>query len=489
MINLPHDQQQKTKSLRRLTKKMEMLAVSNEFTKLSKRNQNKLIRKVQSGIDQLKPFFTIRTVRKTVTAAIAVVGLLIGITKISIAQNFGPMQINPFGIDTTNLQFVPTAADLDGDGDIDLLVGEYRLGVDVKDNILFFENIGTADSASFAAPIRSPFGLGDSTTFLPAMDLADLDGDGDLDCIVSRYLNSDSLCYYENIGSATTPDFGPKQLNPFGISLVNNMSIKFVDIDGDGDYDLLGTKTGYTGYDGVVWYKNNGTPTNPAFSQDTILLVNTSYSAYGQLSWVDIDHDGDYDLFHGSMYNGISLYGGVIYYENTGNSLNPSFVLAETFPFGLNEWGASTYYAFLNPEFADMDNDGDYDALIGAWHSVTSQNAGFGSNAGMLEYFEDTTGDGGINNIDISLKDNNDGFLIDVYPNPASEKVIIKTSGNYSKTIKLFNLHGVLIREEKIGAADKNRYTMELSDLAAGIYYLTAQAGEGYGVRKLVVAK
>ncbi|MBN4081532.1 T9SS type A sorting domain-containing protein [bacterium AH-315-C07] len=497
MINILYDQQRKTMRLRRLTKKMEVLATSNEFTKLSRRSQNKLIRKVQTRIDQLKPFFTISTVRKTVMAAIALVGFLIGIAKTSEAQNFGPMQVNPFGIDTTNYAFIPAAADLDSDGDIDLLVGEQRLGGDVKDNILYYENIGTVDSAWFAAPVRSPFGLGDTTTYAPSIDLVDLDGDGDLDCIISMYFRSDSMCYYENIGSDTMPIFGPKQLNPFGISVVNNASIKFVDIDGDGDYDLTSTNDNYNA---VLLYRNNGTPTNPVFNSDTLLLVNTVYSAYGQLAWVDIDHDGDYDLFNGgNVYNGIPFYGGLTFYENIGDSANASFAVADSFPLGLDAW-ASSGYANLWPEFADMDNDGDYDALIGAWDTQVS---GY---AGILEYFEDTTGDGGgvidttgggggggggpdTNTTSISSHNIEYSLIIDVYPNPATEKVVITTSGNSRKTIKLYDLHGILIREEKTGAVNRNKYTLELLDLSTGVYYLTVQAGDIYGMRKLVVTK
>jgi len=483
MIKILHDQQRKTRGLRRLTKKMEVLVESNDFTKLSKRNQNKLIRKVQSGIDQLKPFFTIRTVRKTVTAAIAVVGILMGIAKTGMAQNFGPVQVNSFGLDTTNYAFIPAVADLDGDGDFDLLVGEYVYG-QTSDNILFFENIGTVDSAWFTAPVRSPFGLGDNTDTKPIIDLVDIDDDGDLDCFISAFYNTGSLCYYENIGTETVPNFGPKQSKPFGIELANAEGVKFVDIDGDGDYDLTANSDSYVSTNGskaILLYTNNGTVSNPEFDADSSILlnINTPFSAYGSFFWVDIDHDGDYDLFEGGQtYIYSSVYKGLAYYENIGDSVNPAFALADAFPFGLNAWIPSVY-ANLYPAFADMDNDGDYDALIGAWIS---------DSIAILHYFEDTTDNSGINSIGNSLKSNNDSFIIDVYPNPARHELNIKISEGIS--IDAMCLTNVLGKElYRNNDLIDNHFAIRLDDYTEGVYFLSLQTKAGTIVKKIYVSR
>ena len=92
----------------------------------------------------------------------------------------------------------PATADLDGDGDLDALIGE-RFG-----STLYFENTGSATSPAFAAPVTNPFGLsavGSNST--PAT--ADLDGDGDLDAFIGE--DYGETFFFENI-AVTTSDIG-----------------------------------------------------------------------------------------------------------------------------------------------------------------------------------------------------------------------------------------------------------------------------------------
>ena len=108
-----------------------------------------------------------------------------------------------------------TFADLDGDGDIDALVGDL-------DGILnYFENTGMASAPVFTerTGAANPFngvdvGIGSAPTF------ADLDGDGDLDALVGEY--DGILNYFENTGTASAPVFTERTgaANPFnGIDL------------------------------------------------------------------------------------------------------------------------------------------------------------------------------------------------------------------------------------------------------------------------------
>jgi len=121
--------------------------------------------------------------------------------------------------------------------------------------------------------------------------IIDLDHDGDLDVVIGKY----DVWYYENIGTATSPEFalyynGDKR-NPFqsiNDNLGGHLSPEFIDFDKDGDMDIL-----LGNYDGQVsYFKNeNAAPT---------LNLTASILSYGsQAIAVDTDltlDDPDKDL-------------------------------------------------------------------------------------------------------------------------------------------------------------------------------------------------
>ena len=128
--------------------------------------------------------------------------------------------------------------DLDLDGDLDLLVASYT------GDFLFHRNKGTNAAPDFEAYKVNPFGL--SNSMAPSVDLVDLDGDNDLDLLVGKQSSGDyeysNFYFYENISSSKRPrsQVCKPVVNPFGLTNVG-YSVKplFLDIDGDGDQDLL----------------------------------------------------------------------------------------------------------------------------------------------------------------------------------------------------------------------------------------------------------
>jgi len=150
-------------------------------------------------------------------------------TKTSPAFN-GPI-INPFGITSVQIFSIPTFADIDNDSDLDLFVCEYE-GV-----MKYFENNGSPALPHFKAPIKNPFGITAAESFGAAV-FADLDFDGDLDLLEGEYYGNTR--YFENTGSANSPAFASPLTNPFGIVQTVYYSFPAVaDIDADGDIDLF----------------------------------------------------------------------------------------------------------------------------------------------------------------------------------------------------------------------------------------------------------
>jgi hypothetical protein len=250
---------------------------------------------------------------------------------------------HPFGLSDLGVGPRPVFADLDGDGDLDALVGTYNLG------IVFFENTGTRRVPDFAPYATNPFGIaGVGLLAVPA--LADIDGDGDLDLFSGSFAGD--IQFFENTGSASAPAFGAASTGAFGISSVPAYSApSFADLDGDGDLDaLVGELEGH-----VVLFPNTGTATAPAFgagSSDPFGLP--ALIGIVVPNFVDIDGDGDLDALSGTAF------GNTVFSENAGTATNPAFVGDVGSPFGLVAQPLAA-----RPGFADLDADGDLDAVIG----------------------------------------------------------------------------------------------------------------------------
>jgi len=128
----------------------------------------------------------------------------------------------------------PTLGDIDGDGDLDLFIGESAGGLN------FYENTGSPSSPEFTL-ISDEFGDFDvGRRSVPV--LHDLDQDGDLDLVVGS--ESEGVRVFRNDGSAQVPAFvdaGALPIEDFGYA-----ALAFVDLDGDGRYEIVlgGTRGG-----------------------------------------------------------------------------------------------------------------------------------------------------------------------------------------------------------------------------------------------------
>ena len=157
---------------------------------------------------------------------------------------FAAPVMNPFGLSSVQEIAFPEFADLDNDGDFDLLIGE------MYGNLLYFENTGTAAAPVFAAPTTNPFGLTAGYGFIDP-NLADLDHDGDLDLLAGVYYGG--TYYYENTGTAASPAFAAFVTDPFGLTANPDVAFyEMIDVDADSDLDVM-----VHNYDGdFVYYEN-----------------------------------------------------------------------------------------------------------------------------------------------------------------------------------------------------------------------------------------
>ncbi len=290
---------------------------------------------------------------------------------------------SPFGLTDIGFLSKPTFADLDGDGDLDAFVGENG------GNLKYFRNMGNSTAPAFATVADNPFGFTD-VGYASAPTFADLDGDGDLDAFVGE--NGGNLKYFRNTGNSTAPAFAIVSDNPFGFTDVGSSSASaFADLDGDGDLDaLVGEVDG-----NLNSFQNTGNATNPAFATVADNPFGfTDVGFYSTPTFEDLDGDGDLDAFVGERY------GNIKYFQNTGNSASPAFATVSDNPFGLTNVGFD-----VSPTFADLDGDGDLDAFVGERY-------------GNLKYFQNTGN--GTAPAFATVSDNPFGFTdVDSYSNPS----------------------------------------------------------------------
>jgi hypothetical protein len=236
----------------------------------------------------------------------------------------------------------PEFADIDGDEDYDLFIGEETYGP------FYYENTGSPLIPQFELKTDNYLTL-DLCYSKSTPQLVDINGDNALDFIADA---SSVLHYFENTGSAGNPYLLFIEEGWQGIAQ-NSIQPFFVDIDADGDQDLFCGEGAIPGPPSVALYINIGTPQEPQ-----MVLYNPNYISNNSFFVItlpvltDIDADNDYDLFISDDE------GHFFYYQNIGDSLTPNFTYVDS------QWQGIQTGSHMGFTFGDLDDDGDFDMLM-----------------------------------------------------------------------------------------------------------------------------
>lgn len=226
------------------------------------------------------------------------------------------------------------AADLDQDGDMDVLSASYWDGI-----VAWHENDGAAN------PVFDERLIGYTFDALLVF-AADLDGDGDPDVLTAA--EDGGLSWYENDGTPN-PEFIEHRLP---ISVRGAQSMHAADVDGDGDLDLLSTSYSIMFEERHAWYENNGAE-DPEFTRQPIGDLESLDIVFA----ADLDGDGDLDLLLTSKFDDPNT---IAWYENDG-ATDPEFAMRVITSTAGDE---SSVFA------ADLDGDGDMDVLSTEEHGA-----------------------------------------------------------------------------------------------------------------------
>lgn len=284
-------------------------------------------------------------------------------------------------------------ADYDGDGDLDILVGvddwtDY--GWDNAYNsegvwtngplhgyVYWIENVDGAYENKGRIQVQ---GKDLDVYGAPSPNLADFDGDGDLDLITGEFL--DKMTYFQNVGTATKPEFAAGQFLENAEGLIK-MDLEMiipvaVDWDQDGKIDLVvGDEDGR-----VALVRNTGELKGgiPVFESPKYFRQKADNLKFGALVTpvsFDWDQDGDLDIIAGNSAGYIS------FIENLQDGKTPKWaepvlLTVDGKPFrsqagknGSIQGPAEAKWGYTTLSVADWDGDGKADIIFnGIWGKV-----------------------------------------------------------------------------------------------------------------------
>jgi hypothetical protein len=297
----------------------------------------------------------------------------------------------------TNLQMnssdIPSIDDVDGDGDLDVLVFPFSGGGTIQ----WHQNQSmTCDSLELKRIPGSYGGVTECSCGVFAFNgqpcpsgsagrsqhaggksllMVDLDDDGDRDLLFSE--ESCARIYaLTNQGTKDSPLFQSFSLFPASSPAAMSFPASFFeDVDGDQIRDLLVSPNlgarlfSSTDFEqSLFYYKNTGTNSLPDLTLQQRDFLQNEMIDVGDLAsptFFDMDGDGDQDLLIGT-YLQSGFAGTLRYYKNTGTPATPSFRLENNDFFGLSNFNIYN----IKPQFADINADTKPDLVLTATSTI-----------------------------------------------------------------------------------------------------------------------
>lgn len=403
--------------------------------------------------------------------------------------NFSPSTSDPFlDVFDGDVDFF----DADNDGDSDVFITGQPTTSNSSD--LYLNN----GLGIFAVATGNNF----ETMMGGKNDVGDVDGDGDIDIIVTgqNITGAPVTKLYFNNGSGV---FTAQAISNF--TNLKYGAARFIDIENDGDLDLINCGQNSSGQIITILYLNNG---NGIFSINNSSAIDDASNS--DIAIGDIDGDGYKDfLICGTTGSGTiitKLYlnsGAGVFAELTGTPFAPVFVGAvkladfdndsdlDVFVIGSMPGGGPNGVICKIYSNLGSNNYLEVDSLIGAYLSsaaigdvngdqmadIIYSGTQFTSPFRATRLYLNTSTILGVNEIGSQL--------FSLYPNPSSGLINVKTDNKQELEISIFNVMGSLLQKENF-MADKVQFQLQYPD---GIYFLRVKSKNISETYKIVLSK
>ncbi|WP_170134767.1 T9SS type A sorting domain-containing protein [Marinirhabdus gelatinilytica] len=327
--------------------------------------------------------------------------------------NFGPQQIID---DNADNAYEAIPADLDGDGDLDLVAA-----ISDDSRAVWYENLdGQGNFGSLR--VISNVQLACRSVFP-----ADIDGDGDLD-VVANSGGDVTISWFENEDGLG--NFGPKKIVAGEALYVADVFC--ADMDGDGDLDIVGTTNAE---DRVAWHENlDGLG---AFGPQQI-ITNEALSCTS-IFCGDLDNDGDIDVLYSSTPNSTIENSQIAWSENLDGqgTFGGKLIIGDELQL------TREVYA------ADIDSDGDLDVF------AASQN-----NNKVVWYENQTI---------LGVGEQRVQGGVTLYPNPTQTELFIEhASYTTFNNVTIYSVQGKIVLQQ-----DYHSKAIDISQLSSGVYFVS----------------
>ncbi len=303
-----------------------------------------------------------------------------------------------------------TAADINGDGNPDLISANNNTGV------FWYENDG---DANFSEPREIGLNVDRART----VRVADFDSDGDLDVLTNSGNGAIVMSWFENMDGLG--NFGTRHIIDLNGQFASDMFI--ADMDADGDLDVVRSAAFINE---IAWFENMDGLGN----FETKYIITETQESVNQIYVQDIDNDGLLDVVSGSFIEINS--GQLVWYKNldgVGDFSDKITISTEIKAI----WGVHS---------ADSDGDGDIDLLSA---SQNDDKVAWYENQTILNVPE-------INNT-----------VITFYPNPVKNNFSISIQNQTVQKCEILNILG-----QNVKTIYENFDSVNVSDISSGNYFM-----------------